>query len=110
LRKKLEIILKFGELTVLEAAEVLKEIYNEGVLNIARLARRLRVSPEAVRELVSSLRDRGYLEAVEFECSNSSQLCRRCPVRASCHKRSLEIKLYRLSEQGLRLIEEGKEA
>jgi len=91
-----------------KVAEVLREIDDEGALNIAHLARRFGVSPEAVWELVGSLQDQGYLEAVEpgSGCphDNSSWLCRLCPLRASCHGGTLGIKLYRLTEEGQRII------
>jgi|GEM_PF-2764176 len=91
---------------IVEAAEVLREIHDEGVLNVAHLARRFGVSPEAVRELVNSLQAQGYLEAmVEPGCpNNSGWLCRFCPLRASCQVGTLGIKLYRLTEEGQRII------
>lgn len=97
-----------------EAAEVLKEIYDEGALNIAHLARCFRTSPKEVREWVGSLQDQGYLEIVGPGCpNNSGWLCRLCPLRASCHGGTLGIKLYRLTEEGQRIItsrdEERKE-
>jgi len=90
----------------LKAAEVLREIQEEGVLNIAHLARRFGISPEAVRGLVGSLQDQGYLEAVEFEWTNSSRFCRLCPLRANCsRRRSISgIKIYHLTKRGRRII------
>lgn len=96
---------------ILEAAEVLREIHDEGALNIAHLARRFGASPEALRELVDSLQDQGYLEAVEPGCPHDSSgwLCHLCPLKAGCHKEALGIRIYRLSGRGLRLIGKGRE-
>lgn len=90
-----------------EAAEVLREIHDERALNIAHLSRRFGTSLEAIQELVGSLRAQGYLEIVNPACSNdySSCPCRFCPLRTSCSKPArVGIKIYRISEKGLRLI------
>ena len=92
-------------LAVVGTAEVLREIHDEGVLNVAHLARRFGVSAEAVREVVNSLQGQGYLKAVEPGCpNNSGWLCRFCPLRASCGAGTLGIRIYRLTERGQRII------
>lgn len=90
---------------VVETAEVLREIHDEGVLNVAHLARRFGVSPEAARELMNSLQGQGYLKAVEPGCPNNhGWLCRFCPLKASCGVGTLGIKLYHLTDKGQRII------
>jgi len=106
IKGELEIILKYGVQIMAKAVEILRRAHAEGTLDIPYLARSLGILPEEVRELISSLQDQGYLEAVE--CLNSANPCHRCPLKACCHKDSPGIKLYRLSGRGRRLIGKGE--
>ena len=102
-------------LAVVGTTEVLREIHDEGVLNVAHLARRFGVASDVVRESVGILRAQGYLKVVEPpRCSNDpGWLCRFCPLKARCDEEPLGIKLYQLTERGQRIIasptEERKE-
>ena len=90
---------------VVETAEVLREIHDEGVLNVAHLARHFGLSPEATRELVNSLQGSGYLKAAEPRCPNNhGWLCRFCALKASCGVETLGIKLYHLTDKGQRIV------
>ena len=92
---------------MLNAVELLQEIQREGDLEVTHLARRFAVSPGEVRRILASLREDAYLEEVGSPCPDPGRGCRFCPMRAHCAAGSelFNLKVYRLTEKGLRLIE-----
>lgn len=95
---------------MLKAVDVLQEICREKDPEVAQLARRFAVSPGAVRRMLAFLQEHAYLEEVESACSDSGWGCRFCPMKTHCGAGNelFELKIYRLTEKGERLIEDAQ--
>jgi len=95
----------------LKEAELLQEIRRGGGLEVYQLARRFAVAPGAVRRMLAFLREHAYLEEVGSTCSDSGWGCRFCPMKPHCGEGSelFDLKIYRLTEKGERLIEDAQE-
>lgn len=98
---------------MLRTADLLEEIYREGELSIAHLARYFATSRDQIQQAVVSLKQRGYLaevEATKGKNLNPSWFCRFCPMRGHCGTESslYGLRIYQLTEKGKQLIKTEK--
>ena len=98
---------------MLRTADLLREIYREGELSIAHLARYFGASRDQIQQAVVSLKQQGYLAEVEATTGRNlipSWFCRFCPMRGHCSTESslYRLRIYQLTEKGNQLIKTEK--
>lgn len=90
-------VVKLLEGNMSKIREILSIISKEDVTNLQALSRKVDISISTLRALIESMVHQGYLEEVKCESN-----CGICPI--NCDFMVSKIKMYRLTEKGMRYI------
>jgi len=83
--------------------EILSIISGENAVNLQALSKKLGLSIPTLRAIIESMVHQGYLEEVRCESD-----CGICPI--NCDFMVSKIKMYRLTEKGMRYIGRDEDA
>ena len=83
--------------------EILSIISGENAVNLQALSKELGLSIPTLRAIIESMVHQGYLEEVRCESD-----CGICPI--NCDFMVSKIKMYRLTEKGMRYIGRDEDA
>jgi len=83
--------------------EILSIISEENAVNLQALSKKLGLSIPTLRAIIGSMVHQGYLEEVRCESD-----CGICPI--NCDFMVSKIKMYRLTEKGMRYIGRDEDA
>ncbi|HEC77171.1 MAG TPA: winged helix-turn-helix transcriptional regulator [Thermoplasmatales archaeon] len=83
--------------------EILSIISKENAVNLQALSKKLGFSIPTLRAIIESMVHQGYLEEVGCESN-----CGICPIK--CNSKIPKIKMYRLTEKGMRYIGRDEDA
>ena len=77
--------------------QLLKIIQTGEEHNLGEIAQSMNISVDMVLQIIQKLTDKGYLQEISADCSESENICSDCPANQGCHKL---VRQWLLTEKG----------